>query len=174
MKWVPVASAVVLVLVAGTEARAQGAPDAREAIERQSRVGDQLTIDTRQGPTLKGRLVSTGADALVLDIRGREESVPFGDIDRARRRRNGVFVGAIVGLGAGFAVGIPAAALVNNETGGGGAVLATALGIGLGTGLLVDGLLSVNRTIYRRGAGSVRFGVAPQAGGAAIRVTARW
>jgi len=48
------------------------------------------------------------------------------------------------------------------------------VGIGVGTGLLVDGLLSVNRTIYRRSAGSVRAGVEPQIGGAAIRVTARW
>jgi hypothetical protein len=174
MKWVRVASAFVLILIAGAEARAQDATDAREAIARQSRVGDQLTIDTRQGPTLQGRLVSKGADALVLDIRGREQSVPFGDIDRARRRRNGVVVGAIVGLGAGLAAGIPAAMLVNNETGGGDSAMLTMVGIGVGTGLLVDGLLSVNHTIYRRSAGSVRVGVEPQIGGAAIRLTARW
>jgi len=174
MKWVRLASAVVLILVAGAEARAQGATDAREAIERQSRVGDQLTIDTRQGPTLQGRLVSKGPDALVLDVRGLEQSVPFGDIDRARRRRNGVVVGAIVGLGAGLVFGIPARMLVDNETGNGDAALLTMVGIGVGTGLLVDGLLSVNRTIYVRPAGSVRIGVEPQIGGAAIRVTARW
>jgi hypothetical protein len=32
----------------------------------------------------------------------------------------------------------------------------------------------LNHTIYRRSAGSVRVGVEPQIGGAAIRVTARW
>jgi len=174
MKWVRVASAFVLILVAGTEARAQGATDAREAIERQSRAGDELTIDTRQGPTLTGRLVSKGADALVLDIGGRQQSVPFGDIDRARRRRNGVVVGAIVGLGAGLAAGIPAGMLANNETGNGGSAMLTMVGIGVGTGLLIDGLLSVNHTIYRRSAGSVRVGVEPQIGGASIRVIARW
>ena len=58
------------------------------------RSGDQLTIDTRQGPTLKGRLVSKAADALVLDIGGREQPVPLGDIDRVRRRRNGVVASA--------------------------------------------------------------------------------
>ncbi len=174
MKRVRLASALVLILVAGAEARAQGATDAREAIERQSRGGDRLTIDTRQGPTLKGRLVSMAADALVLDIGGRQQSVPFGDIDRVRRRRNGVVVGAVVGLGAGLTFGIPARMLVNNENGNGDSALLAMVGIGVGTGMLVDGLLSVNRTIYRRSASSVRFGVEPQIGGAAIRVTARW
>ena len=60
MKLVRLASAVVLILVAGAEARAQGATDAREAIERRSRGGDRLTIETRQGPTLDGRLVEQG------------------------------------------------------------------------------------------------------------------
>ena len=92
-----------------------------------------------------------------------------------RRRRNSVVVGAVVGLGAGLIFGIPARMLVNDENGDGNSALLTMVGIGVGTGLLVDGLLSVNRTIYRRGsASSVRFGVEPQIGGAAIRVTARW
>jgi hypothetical protein len=43
MKWGRFASAVVLTLVAAAEARAQGATDAPEAIERQSRVGEALT-----------------------------------------------------------------------------------------------------------------------------------
>jgi hypothetical protein len=174
MKCVRLALAVVVILVAGAEARAEDATDAREAIERRSRGGDRLTIDTRQGPTLEGRLVSSGADALVLDMRGREQSVPFGDIDRARRRRNGVVVGAVVGLAAGLTFGIPARMLINNENGDGNSMLLTLVGTGVITGLLVDGLLSVNRTIYRRSAGSVRFGVEPQIGGATIRVTARW
>jgi len=174
MKWVQIASAFVLILLPGAEVRAQGVTDAREAIERQSRRGDELTIDTRQGPMLTGKLVSKGADALVLDIRGQEQSVPFGDIDRVRRRRNGVVVGALVGLGAGLAAGIPAAMLANNETGKGDSAMLTMVGIGVGTGLLVDGLVSVNHTIYRRSASAVGVGVAPQIGGAAIRVTARW
>ena len=85
-----------------------------------------------------------------------------------------MFVGAIVGLGAGLAAGIPAGMLANNETGNGGSAMLTMVGIGVGTGLLIDGLLSVNHTIYRRSAGSVRVGVEPQIGGAAVRVTARW
>jgi hypothetical protein len=174
MKRVRLASAIALILVAGGEARGQGETDAREAIERQSRGGDRLTIDTRQGLTLEGRLVSHGADALVLDIGEREQSVAFGQIDRVRRRRNGVIVGAIVGLGAGLTVGLPARMLVNNEAGNGDSVLLAMVGIGVGTGVLVDGLLSANRTIYRRSATSVRFGVAPQSGGASMRVTARW
>lgn len=174
MKHVRLASAVVLILVAGAEARAQGQTDAREAIERRSRGGDRLTIDMRQGPTLEGRLVTQAADALVLDTGGHQQSVPFADIDRVRRRRNGVVVGAVVGLGAGLTFGIPARMLVNNENGAGNSALLTMVGIGVGIGVLVDGLLSVNRTIYRRSATSVRFGLAPQIGGAAIRVTAHW
>jgi len=174
MKWVRVASVVVVMLAAGVEARAQGTADARQAIERGTRVGDQLTLDTSQGSTLQGRLVSKGPDALVLDVQGTQQSVPFGDIDHARRRRNGVAVGALVGFGAGLAAGIPAGMLANNETGNGTAAMLTMVGIGVGTGVLIDGLLSVNRTIYRRSAGSVRLGVEPQIGGAAVRVTARW
>jgi hypothetical protein len=65
MKCIRLAWAVVLILVAGAEARAQDATDAREAIERKTHAGDRLTIDTRQGLTLQGRLVSQAADALV-------------------------------------------------------------------------------------------------------------
>ena len=136
--------------------------------------GDRLTIDTRQGPTLEGRLVSKTTDTLVLDTEGREQSVPFGDIDRVRRRRNGVVLGAVVGLGAGLTFGIPARMLVNNENGNGDATLLALVGIGVGTGLFVDGLLTVNRTIYRRSASSVHLSVEPQIGGSALRVTARW
>ncbi len=98
----------------------------------------------------------------------------FGDIDRVRRRRNGVVVGAVVGLGAGLTFGIPARMLVNNENGNGDATLLALVGIGVGTGLLVDGLLSVNRTIYRRSASLVHLSVEPQIGGSAVRVTGRW
>jgi hypothetical protein len=174
MRHVRLASAVVLILVASAEANAQGAIDTREAIDRRSRSGDRLTIDTRQGGTLEGRLVNSTADELMLDIEGRARSVRFDEIARVRRRRNGILLGAIVGLGAGLTFGIPVRMLVNNETGDGNSALLTMVGIGVGTGVLVDGLLSVNRTIYRRSDTSVRFGVLPTIGGAAIRVTARW
>ena len=174
MKCVRVASAVVLILLAGATAWAQGGTDARDAIERKSRGGDRLTIDMRQGPTLEGRLVRTNADALVLDLGGREQAVAFGDIDRVRRRRNGVAAGAVIGLAAGLTFGIPARMLVNDEHGNGNAALATLVVTGVGAGVLFDSVLSLNRTIFRRSAASVHVAVEPQLLGAAVRVVGRW
>ena len=96
-----IAALLSMMLAGAAEVRAQAAAGARDAVERRTRIGDRLTIDARDGSATEGRLVSVTADALVLDSAGRKQSFTYGDIDRIRRRRNGIVLGAIIGTGAG-------------------------------------------------------------------------
>lgn len=168
------AAVLALLLAASPSAAQVASPQVRDDIQRNTRPGDRLTLDIRGGPEVRGRLLSTGADALVLERDGQQQSFEYVSIDRVRRRRNGVWLGTIIGLGAGLAAGLPMRELANNETGGGGADLAKMVALGVGAGILVDGLLSRNRTIYRRPASPLGIAVAPHKAGGAIHVSARW
>jgi hypothetical protein len=169
-----IAALLSMMLAGAAEVRAQAAAGARDAVERRTRIGDRLTIDARDGSATEGRLVSVTADALVLDSAGRKQSFTYGDIDRIRRRRNGIVLGAIIGTGAGVALGLPPKMLGDVEGGNGTAALLTVTAIGAGVGIALDAVLSLNRTVYRRSSRDVTFDVAPRTGGAAMRVIARW
>ena len=99
-------AAVLALLLAAAPATAQiASPQARDNIQRNTRPGDRLTLDIRGGPEVRGRLLSAGADALVLERDGQQQSFQYVSIDRVRRRRNGVWLGTIIGLGAGPPLG---------------------------------------------------------------------
>lgn len=150
------------------------AQDARATVERRTRPGDRLTVDVRgQGP-IEGRLMMAGADVLIVESFGRPVPISYSEIDRVRRRRNGVLLGSIIGLGAGLTFGIPVRMLVNLEDGNGDRALLTLAAYGLGLGLAIDAGLSVNRTIYQRSTNTVRFELAPHPHGVTAAISARW
>jgi hypothetical protein len=149
------------------------AQDARDVIDEKVRRGDRLTIATRDGREIKGRFLDGAADVIVLALEGSETRLRWSDIDSVKRRRNGVLLGAIIGAGTGAAMGIPVAMLVENEHGDGAEALASMILLGLGAGIGVDALLSVDRTIYDR-LSQVRLDFLPQRGGGGVRVTLTW
>ena len=149
-------TALAFVLVTAIPASAQ-----QSRLESKTRPGDRLTIDTSDRSTIKGRLLTAGAEVLTIQSVAGPVSIPYSDIDRVRRRRNGVLLGSVIGLGAGVACGIPLKMLFDNETGDGTKALLTVAATGLGIGMAIDAALSVNRTIYRRSTSSIRLGLAP-------------
>ena len=119
---------------------------------------------------IQGRLVSAGAEILTIETSAGPASIPYSSIDRHRRRRHGVVLGSVIGLGVGVACGIPWKMLADNETGM-EPQLCSSAGIGLGVGLAIDAALNLNRTVYRR-SDTVRFELAPTPRGAAAGVRA--
>ena len=165
---------LALFLLAAPTAWAQ---DARSVLARETRPGDVLTIEVRNLGTLQGKLVKAGADVLEIEFGHGTRPVKYGDIDQVRRRRNGRVFGTTVGGVVGFIYGLGAL----GASGGDGGSLSqgvTALILltagGTAIGWVIDGALSVNRTVYRRSPTSVGFDVVPHRGGAGVRVTARW
>ena len=82
----PVALGLMLLLASATGAQAQDVSATRDTLDRATRNGDKLTIETREGVKVEGRLVGIGTDALLLNTAGAERPFAYKDIDRVRRR----------------------------------------------------------------------------------------
>ena len=163
-------AAALLIGVATSEA--QNPNDAQSVIDHKANVGNRLTITTTDGTEVKGRLLRLDGEHLVLQHETGERSFRYTEIDRVRRRKNGVLLGALIGFGAGAAIGWPVAQLSSNEGGSRSDGVWIALA-GLGAGVGIDALLGSNPTIYRS---SVRTGLAvtPTKKGAMVAFSARW
>ena len=164
------AIALVAFLICTSSAWAQ---DARDVIGGELRPGDKLTVTTRDNREIKGRFLGSRDDVMVLSLEGNETQLRWNDIDRVKRRRNGVLLGAVIGAGAGVATGIPVAMLAENETGEGAQALTSMIVLGLGAGLAIDALLGTNRTLYDRHR-QTRLELRPQKGGGSVRVSLTW
>ncbi len=163
------ASAITLFVVSTAAAQ-----DARVTLERQTRPGDRLTIDLRGQDTIEGRLLTAGADVLTIESSGGRVAIPYADLNLVRRRRNGFVLGGIIGLATGVTFGIPVRIIVNAESGDGDRALLALAAFGLGAGLAIDAVLSLDRTIYRRSTTTIRFEVTPQLHGATAAIRVQW
>ena len=101
-------------------------------------------------------------------------AIPYSDLERVRRRRNGVVLGGIIGLATGVTFGIPVRIIINAESEDGDRALLALAAYGLGIGLAVDALVSLNRTIYRRSTTTIRFELTPHPHGAAAGLRVQW
>ena len=154
---------------------AQSAAEARAAIERKVRPGDRLTVAAADGTEIRGRLLFTGVDALVVDAEGGQKAFEYQDIERIRRRKNGVILGAAIGTAAGLAVGLPFGALADNEGGGGSQIVALCVLVGAGAGTGLDALFGSNRTVYRKPrATRAGFDLQPHNRGAVMSWSVAW
>ena len=82
---------LVAVALAGAEnAAAQSAADTRTAIYGTVKPGDRLTVTATDGSEVRGRLLVVRANALVLREADGERAFRYDDIDRVRRRKNGI------------------------------------------------------------------------------------
>ena len=172
MKLVIAAATVAALVIGVATSEAQSPNDAKSAVDRKANVGNRLTITTTDGTEVKGRLLNLDAEHLVLEQETSERSFRYTEIDRVRRRKNGVLLGALIGFGAGAAIGWPVAQLVDRDDASRSDAVWVALA-GLAAGVGIDAVLGSNPTIYRS---SVRTGltVTPAKKGAMVAFSARW
>lgn len=170
-----IGAVLAIALVGGSTAAAQSPEQARSAIEQRANPGDRLTITTRDGTQSKGRLVDVGVDALVVQAADGPRKFAYDDIDRVRRHKNTILIGALIGAGAGLAVGLPLRRRANNEAADGDRILTACLVAGTGVGALLSALSGTSRTIYRRlPAAGNGLALQPTKGGGAVRWTVGW
>ncbi len=175
-RWLP---ALIVALTAGVAApvAAQptepGTPEFRDLSDR-LRGGDTVTV---MGPSIgrvRGRFVDLSSDTLTIVTESGRRTLEVSDIDRVSRRRRGVLLGSLIGLGVGIGLAIPVNMLYRNEGANGTGAVAYIVGLSTATGLGIDALIDLPRTVYRR-PGSPRVRLAPQVGpgaaGAAVHVT---
>lgn len=172
MKFVRTAATAAALLIGVATSEAQSPNDTKLAIDSKANAGHRLTITTTDGTEVKGQLLRLDAEHLVLQQETGERSFKYTEIDRVRKRKNGVLLGALIGFGAGAAVGWPVAQLIERDDAATSDAVWIALA-GLGVGVGIDALLGSNPTIYRS---SVRTGltVTPSKNGALIAFSARW
>jgi hypothetical protein len=150
------------VLFASSSALAQ--TDA-ENIRARVKDGQKVSITDDQGQEFKGRIGILSTNALNIVADGKSVDVPYDRIVRVDRPNDSLANGALIGLGAGAALGFIAVASADDngdcspgaffcgDATTGNYVAGTFLMGGLGTavGVGIDALIHHNREIYRRG-----------------------
>lgn len=160
-----VRAAVVLasaLLGAAGQVEAQ-TPTAAEVLATRLRPGDQVTVTVCDLARIRGKLVGVGSDGLIVKTDAGDRQVPFDAVERVSRRRFGALLGPIIGAGVGLGFAIPVAMLFHNEGASATGPTAFLVGLGAGTGLLIDAAINLPRTVYRRDPGP-RMRIAPQLG----------
>ena len=163
--------ALVLILAPSARANAQGSGT---VLPTTARAGDRITVVTTNGARFSGRLVTDGAGTLVVRSRGGEQRISHLDLARVDRHRNRFFLGPLIGLGVGLAIGTPLQARFDNEGANGSALMALSLAAGVGVGTLVDVFNGRTETIYSRGSSGSGVLIEGRPQGAALRWTVRW
>lgn len=166
------AAAVLAVAGVAAPASAQGDPDRPFAtLGRQLRPDDRVTVRGGDIGEVRGRLTAITGDALTVDTENGVRTIAARDVDRIDRRRKGILLGALIGLGAGAAAGAALNSWFRNEGNDAAGETAAVVAIGLGTGLAIDALVDLPRTVYvREGRAAVRLDPRALPGGAALRV----
>jgi hypothetical protein len=163
------------VLASPAGAQAPGLPDPQfAALATQLSMGDSLTVTDTAGEVVKGRLEALAPEQITLLVDGQRHTVAAARIARVQRKRVGVLLGAVIGAGVGIAAGAALASYADNEGGSQAAAWMFPIGIGLGTGIGIDALVNLPRTVYRRKPAaqvSVAPIIAPGAQGGSIRIS---
>ena len=156
----------------GSTAAAAPAQTGAAEIRRRVKDGERVFIVDDQGRDWKGRIAGLGADGLTLLVGSQRADVPYSRIVRIDRPRDGVWNGALIGLGIGAGLGLLGALAAAADDGGWGtpnpadvARIAPLVlgGIGAGIGLGLDAAIRHDTNLYRR-EGSTRISVAPALG----------
>lgn len=143
-----------LCLATASLARAQSASTNTSsdmtALEKKLKSGDQIVVTTQDGAEVQGRFADVSATGLALESNGARQQISANQIRRVKRRRNGIVLGAVIGAGAGAAVGLILMAPAYNESGDGTVAFALPLAAGVGAGIAIDALLVKPRTVFER------------------------
>lgn len=148
---VPLTAAALLVFGAVTPALAQSDVSRPfQSLGSRVRPGDTVTVQGETIGEVHGRVISVTAEALTVTGDTGPRTIAGVDVDRIERRRKGVLLGALIGLGAGAAAAIPLNSWFHNEGNDATAETLAVIGIGTGVGLGIDALVDLPRTVYVR------------------------
>jgi hypothetical protein len=156
-------------VLAPAAATAQEPVTSFDQLNTRLKVGDKVWVTDAQGREVQGKIHSLSPDALTLEARTPLSFVPSDVRVIQERRPDSVKNGALIGMGAGMAVGIVSMFTLDFEGCSFGcvaAVLGYFGGIGAGAGALVDAMVpGKKQAVYRApgaaGASSARFSLAP-------------
>lgn len=133
---------------------------------------DGVIVRVQDGTKVRGRFLDASADHIAVLVGETRREIHSEQVTRVQRKRNGIWLGALIGAAAGVPFTVAIAAYGDSElTNGAGAVVPIALGLGVGMGL--DALLAVPRTVYERrpatqAGATVGFRASPSAAGVTI------
>jgi hypothetical protein len=143
--------AVVAVLASSGLASAQAGTDPSfERMKAKLKAGDRVTLDLQNGSTLQGRFIDVGADALSISTSTGDRRLAPSEVVQVHRHRRGVLLGAIIGGGVGLAFGTLVGTIFANEGLDRDGPLFGLTALGLGTGIAIDALANIPRTVYQR------------------------
>ena len=147
------AASLVLAFFGSRQALAQG--DASQVdpafvqLQNTLKVDDTLTVTSENGNKIKGRLIEITPDHIQLRVKNGQQTIAAPQIMKVGKRKNGVLLGALIGVGAGIPVGLALNAYASNE-GLDGAYAFVPVVMGLGIGIGIDALIPSTRTVYDR------------------------
>ena len=161
--------AVATVIACGS-ARAQSTQDdsAITRLREKLKPRDTISVQLQSGETIRGRYLDAASGELLMATDGGDRRLAVSGIDRVKRHKRGVMLGALIGGGIGVACGAAAGALASNEGGSAEGALLGLTALGIGAGVLVDAALNVPRTVYKRGSTQASVSIAPRPRGAAV------
>ena len=144
---------VICVIFAGFGDRAWAQTAADPSFERMRarlKAGDRVTVDLQNGSTLEGRFIDVGPDALLVSTVIGDRRLPPSEVVQVHRHRRGVILGAIIGGGVGVVFGTMVGTIFASEGHDRDGPLFGLTALGLGTGIAIDALANIPRTVYQR------------------------
>lgn len=146
------AIAILIFSLAVPFAAGQDSPSEPELQSLRKKIanGDSLVLTLEDGMKLEATLLELTLPAF-LKIRagGSERVVSLSQITRIQRKKNGVLLGALIGLGAGVALSTQVGCDAGVECDINPAAIRLALvGMGVGAGIAIDAFIVKPRTVY--------------------------
>jgi len=144
----PISLGLTLLIGLGTTAWAQDKTDFT-SLQTTLKQKDDVTLTTVGGDKIKGQMLDVSADRITLQLRSGSQMFEAAQIQKVQKRKNGILLGGLIGLGASLPFVLTLAAYQYNE---GGNQLAAFLPIpmGVAAGLGIDAAIGSNRTLYER------------------------
>jgi hypothetical protein len=140
--------AVVILAILSSSPPAAGT--AEQTIPESVRTGLKVSIVDERGVQIDGRVEGVSDSAVRLAVRGGTKDIPIEQIVRIERP-DGVWNGALTGLGIGLSMGLIGTAA---DPQGGALLVSRTLGNGVvcaGIGALLDAAIDGRKTLYERG-----------------------
>jgi hypothetical protein len=144
----PISLGLTLVVGLGTTAWAQDKANFT-SLQTTLKQQDDITLTTVSGDKVKGQMLDVSADRITVQRRSGPQTFEAAQIQKVQKRKNGVLLGGLIGLGASIPFVIVLSTYQYNE-GGDQAAAFLPMAMGVGAGLGIDAAIGSNKTLYER------------------------